>query len=90
MDVPLWREGCGLGVRAFGRYVDLFREVMSRVDHKVIYLPYQAMGISGLLDKLPSVYGLSAKLSPPVAAPRSASLKQLPQSRSPTAFDALS
>eukprot|EP00501_MAST-03F_sp_TOSAG23-6_P001208 GSMAST32.ASY1.ANO1.1252.1 assembled CDS len=43
------------------RYIDLFRDVLSRVKRKTLYFPYLASGISGLVGHLPKVFGADAK-----------------------------
>jgi len=42
------------------KYLELFRLAAQSVDNKVIYLPYRVSGLTGVVKRLPSVYGAKA------------------------------
>ena len=47
------------------RYLELFRSMVNNVSGKVVYLPYEASNLTGLVGGLHSVYGAKA-VPPPV------------------------
>ncbi len=39
------------------KFLEFFRTVSLNVDKKEMYLPYKLTGLSGIIQRLPSVYG---------------------------------
>ena len=43
------------------RYVDVFRSMSARAGQQLIYLPYEIGMMSGIIKKLPGVFGVGVK-----------------------------
>lgn len=39
------------------RYMEMFRDMLTDIDSKTIYLPYEVSSFTGIVDHLPNVYG---------------------------------
>lgn len=51
------------------RYIEMFRTMLPQIDRKDIFLPYDVSAMSGMLTKLPSVFGRKAPRLVPGDAP---------------------
>lgn len=43
------------------KFLEFFRTASMYVEHKTLYLPYKLSGLTGIVQRLPSVYGSKAK-----------------------------
>lgn len=44
------------------RFMDMFRTMSQTIAERVIYLPYESTQLQGLISRLPSVYGMGARI----------------------------
>lgn len=54
------------------RYIELFRAMSGSISTKIVYLPYEASAMSGIISHLPTVYGRNADHSADAGAARAA------------------
>mmetsp|Transcript_6826 Transcript_6826/g.16206 ORF Transcript_6826/g.16206 Transcript_6826/m.16206 type:complete len:362 (-) Transcript_6826:35-1120(-) len=72
------------------RYMELFRHATALVDSKVVYLPYDVSGLTGMIRDLPSIYGRKAPKLAAMAPASGAAVEAAPAAGGDGDFDELS